>query len=482
MDLPAATSSATTNKLRLMCSYGGQITSRPQTKSLYYAGGDTRLISIPSDTSTLTLSSLINHLSSTLHLCNYPFTLKYQLPNHDLDSLISVSSDEDLLIMLDEHHRLSPTASRIRLFLFPAKRCEVSGNQLRHPKTESWFADVLKSAELMQKGGVGYGGDGGSEGNNGSCGAAESMVLETSSSLGSSSSSAVSFLNLPAKGLSEDLSRDNTVATAVWHPQTGTYQDPVSSFPLENIISMAPLESENKIFDPQIGVEMHRTVQVPGIPVSYQYDQPQQVVYVHTAPQHYVPQNQTVRPMQPSYYPMASPMPQQQMYYQTNQPPPPVYYVPVRHPHPYNTPAQSSLVTPATISSSRPPTHPNPSSAQVAYRVATDSPPVPEITSQVYRTNQGATSHVNLPHNPNLRHAGMNLQAQSIGMTELESTNYTNEVDDDDVVHAQIYKSQPPAPALLSQYQTMTKATLSEALAQLNMENTKQQLRASQPQ
>ncbi|OWM82348.1 hypothetical protein CDL15_Pgr001922 [Punica granatum] len=32
-----------------------------------------------------------------------PFTLKYQLPNEDLDSLITVSTDKDLDNMIDEH-------------------------------------------------------------------------------------------------------------------------------------------------------------------------------------------------------------------------------------------------------------------------------------------------------------------------------------------------------------------------------------------
>ncbi|XP_065848443.1 protein PAL OF QUIRKY [Euphorbia lathyris] len=476
---PAPTGAAfACNKVRLMCSYGGHISSRPQTKSLYYAGGDTRLISIP-DTTNLTLASLITHLSSTLHFSNYPFNLKYQLPNHDLDSLISLSTDEDLLIMLDEHHRLSPSSSRIRLFLFPLKPvnrcCELSGKQLRHPKTESWFADVLKSAELMQKGGVGVGYG---EGNNGGeaiaalCGA-ESMLLETTS-LGSSSSSAVSFQNLPAKlqfedfsvgfldnklksplSLSDAIASDHTVATAVSHPQTGTYQDPVA---LENKHYMAPLESENKNFDPRSGVEMHTTVQVSGIPVSYQYDHHQQVVFVHT-PAHYVPQNSTMS----SYYHM----PQQQM----------SYFVPVGHPRTYNFPA--------TISSNP---NPNPSSAtaQVPYKVVTESP-VPEIaSSQVYKANKVATAHVNLPHNAYHRHAVINLQAQSIAVTSLETpTNYSNQLDDDNdnVVHAQIYKSQPPAPALPSQHQTITKSTpgviLSEAFPHLHMDNTKQQLKAS---
>ncbi|KAL2542544.1 Octicosapeptide/Phox/Bem1p family protein [Abeliophyllum distichum] len=86
-------------KLRLMCSYGGHIVPRPHDKSLCYIGGDTRMIVIDRHSS---LSDLHHRLSKTL-LSNQPFTLKYQLPNEDLDSLISVASDEDLEIMVEEY-------------------------------------------------------------------------------------------------------------------------------------------------------------------------------------------------------------------------------------------------------------------------------------------------------------------------------------------------------------------------------------------
>ena len=145
-------SAPSTAKLRLMCSYGGHILPRPGTHSLFYAGGDTRILSIPRRT-LATLSSFHSHLSTLLSL-QYPFTLKYQLPHLHLDSLISLASDEDLHILVDEHHRSS---SRIRLFVFPA---------FRHPKSESWFLDALKSSSIMQ---------------------------DTASSFGSSSSSSASF-------------------------------------------------------------------------------------------------------------------------------------------------------------------------------------------------------------------------------------------------------------------------------------------------
>ncbi|KAJ9147318.1 hypothetical protein P3X46_029492 [Hevea brasiliensis] len=489
-----------TTKLRLMCSYGGHIVTRLHTKSLYYAGGDTRIITIPTTAANLTLSSLTTHLATVLHISN-PFTLKYQLPNHDLDSLISLSTDEDLLIMLDEHHRLSPTPSRIRVFLFPVKPIstqpeltqlnpgsnmgELSGNELRHPKTESWFADVLKSAKIMQKGGVGFGGEGQCEGSNGACSVGEvsvglcgpeSMVLETNSSFGSTSSS-VSLSNLPAKGqvedhgagsldnkvklsTSESFASGNSVATAVSHPQTLTYQDPVASVPAtENTNSFTPLESVSKILDPSTGVETQKVVHVSGFPLSLQFDKPQ-VQFVHTPAPHYLPQNPPGMMPISSYYLMSSPVPQQQMYYQTNQPHP-IYVVPVGYP--YSFPMQSGLINPATVCSDHPPTHPYPSlnPTQVAYKVAAASP-APELASQVYRMVPTSSSLVNVPHNENHKQAEglpqINLQAQSMGTASIETTNYSNELDDDPA-RSQIYKSQPPPPTLPSRHQTMTKAT-----------------------
>jgi hypothetical protein len=44
-------------------------------------------------------------------LGGHPFTLKYQLPNEDLDSLISVSTDEDLDNLIDEYDRIAATFS-----------------------------------------------------------------------------------------------------------------------------------------------------------------------------------------------------------------------------------------------------------------------------------------------------------------------------------------------------------------------------------
>lgn len=209
MEPPSPVSQPTGGKIRLMCSYGGHIVPLPHKKSFFYSGGDTRIITFPA-ASTASLSAFSAHMAAALHVSN-PFNLKYQLPLHDLDSLISLSSDDDLQIFLEEFHRLSssPAPARIRLFLFfskqplgystsqPVSSFKTTQCGLTHPKTESWFVDALKSAKMMQKGEmVGFCGDGQSDGQSGGLCGQESMMLETTSSFGSSSSS-VSFSNLP---------------------------------------------------------------------------------------------------------------------------------------------------------------------------------------------------------------------------------------------------------------------------------------------
>ncbi|KAJ8761176.1 hypothetical protein K2173_001232 [Erythroxylum novogranatense] len=531
------TTSTASSKLRLMCSYGGHIIPRSAAKSLYYAGGDTRIITVPTtNAGDLTLTSLSAHLASRLNI-SYPFVLKYQLPDHDLDSLISVSTDEDLLIMLDEHRRLS-TPSRIRLFLFAAK-CTASspesgaqkmvsnigellggGSELKHPKTESWFVDALKSAKIMQCEGSheisGGSGDGG-----GLCGA-ESLVLETNSSFGSTSSS-VSSSNLPAKFQVDDswaasqdgkvkifgvesTACDNSIAAPVFYAQHGNYQDPIGHNAAK--VSSNPFESDTKFTAPATGVDMNRLIQVSEFPLPLHFDQPphQQLVhdqtslpqqvydqttqsqfihnhplqpqYLHTVAPQYLPQSSAgVMPMSPIYLMNSPGIPlqqQQQLYYQANQPQQ-VYLVPVGQP--YNLPEQSGLINNTTTPSDRPPLHPTTilNTAHMLYKVSTPST-VPEVASQVYRTVEMGSAFANVPQSENHEQAGLpqiSNQLQSIRIASVENSPSSDELNDDPA-RTQIYKSQPPAPMLPSHYQTMGKATtvlLSEASAKLHAEN-----------
>ncbi|KAJ0049323.1 hypothetical protein Pint_16554 [Pistacia integerrima] len=142
-------------KLRLMCSYGGHIIPRPHDKSLCYVGGDTRLVVVDRHSS---LSSLGTRLSRSL-LHGRSFTMKYQLPNEDLDSLVSITTEEDLENMIEEYDRLTSTSTsvsstRIRLFLFFNKpeTAASMGSLLDDAKSETWFVDALNGSGLLPRG------------------------------------------------------------------------------------------------------------------------------------------------------------------------------------------------------------------------------------------------------------------------------------------------------------------------------------------
>ncbi|KZV19509.1 RNA polymerase II degradation factor 1 [Dorcoceras hygrometricum] len=225
-------------KLRLMCSYGGHIIPRPHDKTLCYIGGDTRIIVIDRQSS---LADLHHRLSKTL-LHNQEFSLKYQLPNEDLDSLISVTTDEDLENMVEEYDRLNNASrglkpGRLRLFLFPtSSSIEQIIVESASTKSEDWFLNALNGGkttasdrghsesssvncllglddDLAGKSGVAKdveaqlegkknSVDGNGNGNNNSAinqdghSVPDSPMLETSSSFGSTSSSP-SMVNLP---------------------------------------------------------------------------------------------------------------------------------------------------------------------------------------------------------------------------------------------------------------------------------------------
>ncbi|KAM7274771.1 hypothetical protein ACFE04_016637 [Oxalis oulophora] len=144
---------STTTKLRLMCSYGGHIMPRPHDKSLCYVGGDTRMVVVDR---SVTLTSLCLKLGNCL-MNGKAFNLKYQLPNEDLDSLISVTTDEDLDNMIEEYDRngngngvsQKQSSSRLRLFLFPVK-IESSQSMIgpileSSVKSEEWFLSALNN-------------------------------------------------------------------------------------------------------------------------------------------------------------------------------------------------------------------------------------------------------------------------------------------------------------------------------------------------
>ncbi|KAK4715946.1 hypothetical protein R3W88_014284 [Solanum pinnatisectum] len=104
--------------LKFLCSYGGKIIPRQTDGKLRYYGGETRVLSVDRSISFAELLLKLGEMSGS------SMNLRCQLPNEDLDALISITSDEDLANLIEEYDRVSTIISsslKIRAFLYPPK-------------------------------------------------------------------------------------------------------------------------------------------------------------------------------------------------------------------------------------------------------------------------------------------------------------------------------------------------------------------------
>ncbi|CAN1172212.1 Serine/threonine-protein kinase CTR1 [Linum perenne] len=112
-------------KIKLLCSFGGKILPRPTDGALRYVGGQTRIISLRREV------NFVDLMQKMVDTYAQPVVLKYQLPDEDLDALVSVSCPEDLDNMLDEYDKLversSDGSAKLRVFLFSATELDASG-------------------------------------------------------------------------------------------------------------------------------------------------------------------------------------------------------------------------------------------------------------------------------------------------------------------------------------------------------------------
>ncbi|GAA0139417.1 hypothetical protein LIER_00966 [Lithospermum erythrorhizon] len=112
-------------KVKFSCSYGGKIVLRPPNGHLKYVGGETRVISVPID---ITFQDLMAKLTCIM---NGEMILKYQIVPEELETLITVKTNEDLKLMFDECNSYENTGtSRLRTFLFPAKPALVDNGSM----------------------------------------------------------------------------------------------------------------------------------------------------------------------------------------------------------------------------------------------------------------------------------------------------------------------------------------------------------------
>ncbi|XP_058766589.1 uncharacterized protein LOC131640196 [Vicia villosa] len=104
------------NKVKFLCSYGGKVLPRPSDGVLKYVGGETRVICIPRD---VTFADMMKKVSGVV---DGEVVLKYQVIPEELDTLVTVRTEDDLKHMITELDRHESGGSPLlRAFLFPLK-------------------------------------------------------------------------------------------------------------------------------------------------------------------------------------------------------------------------------------------------------------------------------------------------------------------------------------------------------------------------
>ncbi|XP_047321960.1 uncharacterized protein LOC124925883 [Impatiens glandulifera] len=113
-------------KVKFLCSFGGKVLPRPSDGMLRYVGGQTRIVSVRRD---VNLSELIQKMADTYGQSSV--VVKYQLPDEDLDALVSVSCPDDLENMMDEYEKLVEKSidgsAKLRVFLFSPSDLDLAG-------------------------------------------------------------------------------------------------------------------------------------------------------------------------------------------------------------------------------------------------------------------------------------------------------------------------------------------------------------------
>ncbi|KAF7126634.1 hypothetical protein RHSIM_Rhsim11G0055500 [Rhododendron simsii] len=110
----AITNSA--QKIKFLYSYRGKILPRPTDGKLRYVGGHTRVLSVDR---SITFAELMVRF---LELCGSSMSLKCKLPTEDLDVLVTITSDEELVNLIEEYNRFSLSANKdlkITAVLYP---------------------------------------------------------------------------------------------------------------------------------------------------------------------------------------------------------------------------------------------------------------------------------------------------------------------------------------------------------------------------
>lgn len=285
-------------------------------------------------------------------------------------------------------------------------------------------------------------------------------------------------------------------------PKPVIYQEQVQIQPGTTRVPNNPVDPKFNVTDPHGRIQVQQHVQDQGYLLQQQFDQQQQLQHQHQQQQQQLQQQQQHQQHQqhqqqqfmqgghfvhhnpgiPQYYPV---YPSQQQ--------PQVYYLPARQAQAYNLSVQQANMgesAAAAIPSSRPQNPPNPATLvqpTAAYNPIRNAPlPKTEMTATAYRTAAtGNPQFVQVPPSQHqqqyVTYSQIHHPSQSMAPNSAAPANYAYEYADP--AHAQIYYSQPMAPTMPSQYQTMTAAgmVMPEASAQHPSDSMKQQIRTSQP-
>ncbi|XP_077212090.1 RAF-like serine/threonine-protein kinase PRAF [Tasmannia lanceolata] len=125
------------NTVKFLCSYGGKILPRYPDGKLRYVGGLTRVVSVDK---SVPFSELLLKLGE---LYGSAVSLRCQLPTEDLDALVSITSDEDLINLMEEYDRASRERAdplKIRAFLSSRSKISPPSTPMATAKSPASFA------------------------------------------------------------------------------------------------------------------------------------------------------------------------------------------------------------------------------------------------------------------------------------------------------------------------------------------------------
>ncbi|GAB2246897.1 hypothetical protein Droror1_Dr00006779 [Drosera rotundifolia] len=131
------------SRVKFLCSFLGSILPRPQDGKLRYVGGETRIVCVPRDIGFDDLMARMRELYESATI------LKYQQPDEDLDSLVSVVNDDDVMNMMEEYDKLGSGDgfTRLRIFLFSHPDQDLSPHFIEGDErdNERRYVDALNS-------------------------------------------------------------------------------------------------------------------------------------------------------------------------------------------------------------------------------------------------------------------------------------------------------------------------------------------------